>query len=262
MVLLEVLFVRHGLSCANVWSSLFKPTAMMYADPELTRYGIDLCVERKPALEAAIHAKFGDDRYAIGSSCMIRAQMTAYHQLASDKDKRIHILPHIAELGNTYSGTPLSSAQQAPILGSAIVAKLGTDARGDVSNTAKSNWSLFLDWANHLGEHTEPFFTRVEHDGEPVYRAVLFTHSHFLEHALGIFPQNNDVIYAKIDTASKAILTRTPMTSFPRITDPRGRSLDGCRFQTSYQTVTGTPKRSRKAGGRRNYARKSHKHRK
>ena len=251
MVVLDVLFVRHGLSCANVWSSLFKPTAMMYADPELTRYGIDLCVERKPALEAAIRAKFGDEHYSIGSSCMIRAQMTAYHQLASDKSKPIHILPHIAELGNTYSGTPLPATQQAPILGPAIVAKLGTDVRGDVSNKAKSNWPLFLDWVNGLGEEISSFFTPVDHEGERVYRAVLFSHSHFLEKVFGIFPQNNDVIHAKVDTASKAILSATPMTSFPRITDPRGQSLDGCRFQTSYQTVTGTPKRSRKVGGRR-----------
>jgi hypothetical protein len=244
MVLLEILFVRHGLSCANVWSSRFKPTAMLYPDPELTHYGIDLCVERKPVLEDVIRVRFGDDQYSIGSSCMIRAQMTAYYQLASDKSKPIHILPHIAETGSSYAGTPLSPDKQAPLLGPEILAKLGVDARGDVSHAAKSNWPLFLEWVNRLGAAgMSPFFTPVVKDGTTVYRAVIFTHSRFLEKIFGTFPQNNDVLFARIDAESGTILEYAPMTSFPRLTDARGQSLEGCRFQTSYQTMTGTPVR-------------------
>jgi hypothetical protein len=232
MVRLEILFVRHGLSCANAWGHRSKLLELLYPDPELTRYGIRRSIEKGASLKTFADRFFPDGRYAIGASCMIRAQQTAYHMLAHRAKKPIHVLPHIGERMPAICNVPLAPEQQRPILGAEVAAALGADARGDVGYTARADWDQFLTWAHALPVDS-PFFSRaINVRGEPVMRAVLVTHSLYLQHVFHEMLNNNDVLYAKIDTATKTILEQRRLTDFNDLTDEK-TEVEGCRFPTA-----------------------------
>jgi broad specificity phosphatase PhoE len=237
MVLLEILFVRHGLSCANAWARTSKAFEAMYPDPELTTYGITRSVEKGPVLAALVDELFPDGRYSLGASCMIRAQQTAYYMLARATGKPIHILPHIGELSPGSCNFPLGPAEQREILGPEIVAHLGTDARGDVGWYGRADLDKFLAWAH---DAPEPFFTPATNAaGEAVHRAVIVTHSLFLNHVFKHMLNNNDVLFAKIDTGSKSILEQRRLTTMDDLPEAEDVKVDGCRI-ASAGTLTGT----------------------
>jgi len=232
MVRLEILFVRHGLSCANAWGHRSKLLELLYPDPELTRYGIRRSIEKGANLKVFADRFFPDERYTIGASCMIRAQQTAYHMLAQRTRKPIHVLPHIGERMPAICNVPLTREEQRPILGDDVATALGVDARGDVGYTARANWDQFLTWADTLPIDS-PFFTRaVTVHREPVLRAVIVTHSLYLQHVFQEMLNNNDVLYAKIDTATKTILEQRRLTDFNDLTDEK-TEVEGCRFPTT-----------------------------
>ena len=231
MVRLEILFVRHGLSCANAWGHRSKLLELLYPDPELTRYGIRRSIEKGTNLNVFADRFFPDGRYAIGASCMIRAQQTAYHMLAQRTKKPIHVIPHIGERMPAICNVPLPPEEQRSILGADVAAALGVDARGDVGYTARADWDKFLTWADTLPIDS-PFFTRaVTVHREPVLRAVIVTHSLYLQHVFHEMLNNNDVLYAKIDTSTKTILEQRRLTDFNDLTDEK-TEVEGCRYPT------------------------------
>lgn len=231
MVRLEVLFVRHGLSCANAWGHRSKVLEVLYPDPELTRYGIRRSIEKGGILKTFADRFFPDGRYSIGASCMIRAQQTAYHMLAHRVKKPIHILPHIGERMPALCNVPLTPEAQRPILGVDVAAALGVDARGDVGYSGRADWDRFLTWADTLSIDS-PFFTHaINPRGEAVLRAVIVTHSLYLQHVFHEMLNNNDVLYAKIDTTTKRILEQRRLTDFNDLMDEK-TEVEGCRFPT------------------------------
>lgn len=229
MVLLELLLVRHGVSCANAWGYTSKALELLYPDPELTRYGIRRSIEKGTILQTYVDRLFPDKKYSIGASCMIRAQQTAYYMLAKDARKPIHILPHIGERMPALCNVPLSTEEQRPLLGADVVAAVGVDARGDVGISGRADWTQFLQWVHTEGS---PCFTRTTNvRGEVVLRAVLVTHSLFLQHVFHEFLNNNDLLYAKVDTTTHAILEQRRLTDFRDLTDEK-TEVEGCRYPT------------------------------
>jgi broad specificity phosphatase PhoE len=237
MVLLEILFVRHGLSCANAWGRKGGKTYQsVYSDPELTTQGIQRSVETGPLLTEQIAKYFPDGRYSLGASCMIRAQQTAYYMLGRATGRPIHILPHIGEFNDKrfppgYCNFPVSLAEQREILGPEIAAQLGADARGDVSEAALSDWPRFLMWASTAGE---PFFTTTTNAaGETVKRAVIVSHSLLFRRIFDHMVNNNDIIFARIRTdafgADHHIITNERLTDIPLPKEIEG-DVAGCRF--------------------------------
>jgi len=236
MVLLEILFVRHGLSCANALKIKDRVSSGFYRDPELTTYGKERSEQLTDRFTAYVNRIFPNNAYSIGASTMIRAQQTAYYMLAKNTDKKIHILPHIGETGLTPANIPLKAEKQKTIMSSGLVRKLGEDARGDTKYGIRSNWSKFIEWVNTLYEtqhHLAPFFTETMNaKGETVYRAVIVSHSNFLKSVFGP-PKliNNDMIFATINTETKEkrIQRYDPLIA---LDETRKQDTAGCLLET------------------------------
>lgn len=82
---------------------------------------------------------------------MMRAQMTAYYQLALHVKKPIHVFPHVCERGITLDNIPYDKAKQQLLLRQRdpkLVRYLdaGKDYRGLQTTSTKSDLALFLDW--------------------------------------------------------------------------------------------------------------------
>jgi len=134
MVLVELLLVRHGYSCANAWKKKQKALFWLYADPELTKEGIDLCEERRGVLESLLESHFPGHSYTVGTSSMIRTQQTAYHMLLKGTHHKTYtIFPHIAEVGFDVSNYPLPVERQRAILGPSVAGHLDKDLRGSTN---------------------------------------------------------------------------------------------------------------------------------
>lgn len=128
----DVIFVRHGVSCANMWKSKKSRRYTLYRDPELTQGGIkrslELGVDKDNANESikssnnnangrfknlgdAIQKYWGENKnYIICSSPLIRAFQTAYYMMGLNNEKnneksKIHIIPAVSEL-SSYITTP------------------------------------------------------------------------------------------------------------------------------------------------------------
>ena len=228
------MFVRHGYSCQNSWKTRDKAEGRegdnrlngYYPDPELTTEGIELCEARRKSLEGAIHAAFPDGSYKIGTSCLIRTQQTAYYMLLKDTDLKYSIFPHIAENADKVSNYPLPLPEQKEFF-PPISTHLHHDKRGSIESDTKSNWNMFLDWVASLGEKERNDFFYKTDDG--AYRAVIFTHYEFIEHALGekLKPANNDVFLVNIDTNKRETMKYKHLVKNAPVESDR---LAGCRI--------------------------------
>jgi hypothetical protein len=260
MVLLEIIFVRHGVSCANAWGYISGLLEQIYPDPELSPYGIDRSEEKKEFLKKDVDSFFPDEIYSIAASCMIRTQQTAYHMLAKSTKKPIHIFPHIGEKINVRCNIPLSPKEQASILESEIVEQIGIDVRGNVDKHHRSNFSQFLTWVHGLNEkELGTFFGVGDLKGTPVYRAVIFTHGLFLK---SIFSKkwfnNNDYAYVKIDTKTHSIMNYKRLTIFDDLSEKKAHTT-GCQYPTYCslaKCIFSRRKSSQKI--RRNYTRRNY----
>jgi len=190
----EIIFVRHGESCANAWQKEFlSGSQIIYGDPELTRRGIERCkVFRKP-LEVFIQEKWSAQPYIVGASALMRTQLTAFWQLArytaGHLQKPIHVFPHICEPGRSWDNIPFDSQKQKSIIKSReILEQLddGHDYRDQQTRETQSNMLLFLKF---LGTNPSVFSTGP--DG--VRRGVVFTHSHFLKKIFSL-PTNDNIM--------------------------------------------------------------------
>ena len=199
-MILDVVFVRHGLSCANVLAKIPFGGHFLYPDPELTKQGIFMCKSLSATLVKNVYTIWKDEPFSICASQMIRAQQTAFYMIASSLGAPINVLPHISENGITTDNYALPQADQIHIMSDIeppIVDLLlkGKDGRKKQSLFDKSNMKKFLEWVVD-----NPKYFSKGSDG--VFRAVIFTHSHFLKTTFGLKfnMKNNEAIHAKIDT--------------------------------------------------------------
>jgi broad specificity phosphatase PhoE len=257
--------VRHGYSCANAHQyrrALFP----FYSDPELTNNGIAKCIERKASLKTNIDRYFPGNTYKIGTSCMIRTQQTAYYMLMEGTDIKYSIFPHSSEEGRGYDNSPFPQEKQIEFLNRLnpdIRRHIEYDQRGITDVSHKSNWDMFLTWIHTMpdDERSKFFFKTTNEMGVPVYRAIVFTHGHFIKHNLHLEDvENNDIIFTRIDAANKKILLREKLTnfSFPR---ELKSDVSTCRIKSAFgliNPVVGTTRRrvKRKNRKQRTYKRK------
>jgi broad specificity phosphatase PhoE len=200
-MILDLIFVRHGQSCANVLSHIKVGIELFYPDPELTQAGIDTSKALSASLIKNVKKRWQDEPFSIGASRMIRAQETAFHMMASTLNMPINIIPHVGELGIVTSNYSIPVDEQIAFFKTkepAIIDLLlkGKDAREPQNMWDKSDMYKFLKWAP---EHPE--FFELGSDGH--YRAVIFTHSHFLLKAFNMtfVINNNDAMHSVIDTS-------------------------------------------------------------
>lgn len=205
-MILDIVFVRHALSCTNVWANKLYGTHLFYKDPELTLAGISTSKELSPLFIKKITDLWGEKPYSIGSSSMIRAQQTAYHMLASILEKPINIMAHICETGLSLDNQAYPVDKQRIILetkspGVGKLLSAGLDGRENHTIWDKSDFGKFLTWAV-----LNPEYFALGSDGR--YRAVIFTHSHFLMKAFNMdnLINNNNAIHTVIDTNNTATL--------------------------------------------------------
>lgn len=205
----DILFVRHGVSCANAWEKTGSP--LRYKDPELTDYGIQFSRDMRPNLEQKIRENFGDNPYEVGSSCMIRAQETAYFMLLEGTAKAMTILPHIGEESDRErkkpdfeDNIPFPEDIQRGHSKPKVLASIREDKRRsdgpflhDPSLTEFrayrfSFWKFML-WMLLQQENgtLDQYFPR---GADGVRRAVIFTHSYFMGTYFGIKPNNNGIL--------------------------------------------------------------------
>ena len=208
----DILFIRHGQSCANIWSKISKQKQISYKDPELTQSGIQSSIQIGKILQDTILTMWKNESFTVGSSQMIRTQQTAYFMIAKDTSIPIHIIPHISEKGITLDNWSLPKQKQYEILQQktpSIIPLLeaGMDARENQTIFEKSNWNLFISWAS---KHTE-FFAQ---GSDGIYRAVLFTHSKFLQSAFKLSSENK----IKNNNGIRVIINTDNPSSVPEYT--------------------------------------------
>jgi len=197
-MILDIIFIRHAQSCANIWKNKSKITQITYKDPEITEAGIKTSRRLSSILKLKVKNLWKNNPYTVGSSQMIRAQETAYYMTHK---KSINIIPHVGESGLSVDNFAFSKEKQREIISKRnpnIIKSLdnGSDFREVQTITGKSNWSKFLNWAIK-----NPKCFAKGSDG--VYRGIIFTHSHFLQNSFQSDKiKNNNGIHAVINTES------------------------------------------------------------
>lgn len=185
---IEIIFVRHGESCANILKEKnpLNLRRFSYQDPQLTERGVERSKLANTPLASFIQQVWGNNkRFMIGASAMMRAQMTAYYQLASFVKKPIHVFPHISEKGITLDNIPFERTKQQTLLRQRdprVVKYLnaGKDYRSQQTTSTKSDFYLFMKWVQNNLQLFRP-------TSQGSIRLVLFTHGLFIKY---IFPLN------------------------------------------------------------------------
>ena len=178
-MILDIIFIRHAQSCANIWKKVSKIKQITYKDPELTEAGIKTSIKLSPILLSKITKLWKNNPYTVGASQMIRTQETAYYMIGNNKP--INIIPHVGEAGVSYDNYSFPKDKQREYIkqrNPKILESLdkGIDSREKQTNSGKSNWPMFLKWAvNNLNSFGK--------GSDGIYRAVIFTHSHFLKNS-------------------------------------------------------------------------------
>ena len=241
-MILDIVFVRHGVSCANAWSRKSYGMHLLYPDPELTKDGVHTSKALSALLIKHIEQRWGSEQYSVGASRMIRAQETAYYMIASTFGLPINVMAHVGEAGLTRDNYSLPVADQVKILmgrnpGIVDLLLKGRDGREPQNMWDKANFGKFLIWAE---KHPE-YFVKGS-DGH--HRAVIFTHSHFLKHAfhMPMVLANNDAIHTVIDTSADVGLIRYENWPMNRLEEV-ALCPDGCKISVCDET--------RKKGGLR-----------
>jgi hypothetical protein len=219
----DLIFVRHGLSCANVvheekgrqFRGITKENTNdkldEIFDPQLTKSGIERSIKLSSILINKIKEIWKEEPYTIGTSYLMRTQQTAYYMLSKETNNKINIFPHIAEF-NYSKGTgefAFSREKQKEIYSKIepdILNKLGEDWRRDQTMLDKNDKLFFFNWLNN---NIDKF--KIGSDG--VYRLVIFTHGGYLgKYPNGLFKlwtvnklnpnllyMNNQIIHTKIN---------------------------------------------------------------
>lgn len=209
-MILDIIFVRHGLSCANVLSATRPTTQFFYQDPELSLEGIYNSQHFSEKLRDEIKRIWRDEDYLIASSQMIRAQETAFHMLAKPLNKDIHIFPHIGEIGITYDNYALPKKEQNPILtrrsiNKGILEKLPADKdhrEWPQTLQLKSDFPSFI-------HKMEDYFRGLN---KPEIKVVIFTHGRLLREITKLpHFSNNNATHVIYDLNTKVITNKPTM---------------------------------------------------
>jgi broad specificity phosphatase PhoE len=237
-MILDLIFIRHAQSCGNIWKSKSKLKQITYRDPEITEAGIKTSKHLSGILQRKIREAWLGQPYSVCSSQMIRAQETAYYMI----DGPIHIIPHIAEDGITLDNYSLSKDTQRKIIegrNPKILAALdkGIDSREKQTMKEKSNWDAFIKWA----EKNPGSFAK---GSDSIYRAVIFTHSHFLQNSLGLSKADK----VKNNNGFRIVITNGTISNTTRLdigTTYDNGEPDKCRI-SPYKVGTNTKKNVKK----------------
>jgi hypothetical protein len=198
-MILDIIFIRHAQSCANIWKTKSKIRQITYKDPEITEAGIETSKRLSSVLKLKIKHLWKNNPYTVGSSQMIRAQETAYYMTRA---KSINIIPHIGETGLSLDNFAFSKEKQREIISKRnpnVIRSLdkGCDFREAQTINEKSNWLKFLNWVIK----NPKCFAK---GSDNVYRGIVFTHSHFLQNSFKLSKsdkiKNNNGIHAIINT--------------------------------------------------------------
>ena len=261
---IEVIFVRHGVSCANEIQNKGRTRNkifhILYSDPELTRIGKQRSIQLGPILAQKIKDRWGQNPWTIGSSAMIRAQQTAYYMLAKDRNQTIFIMPHICEKGRGQDNTPMPVRDLYKV--EHIIQPMSTllhkpsNFETIQTTSNKSDFRKFQEWVKTEG------FRYFEKGPDDVYRSVIFTHSHFLKNIFPDIPNykdliaNNEAIFYRWDTDnSKSQTVRSRESDIEYIEygetgQAKKNSLytcpDECRKWTPCSRKTNSKSRTRK----------------
>lgn len=186
----------------------------MYRDPELSRVGLQRCVQRGPLFQALLK-KLGWKTYVLAASSLFRAQSTAYHMIATFRSpvrnqRTVHVFPHIAEKGLTLDNVPLSRQAQQDALRKLDPKTLqslrgGLDYRAHEGMMTKSDWHAFRSW---LGRKLPELVRLVPRTTGPL-RIVIVTHHHFVKHTFGISLENCGAILVKLRWHEDGTVTQT-----------------------------------------------------
>jgi broad specificity phosphatase PhoE len=237
-MILDLILIRHAQSCGNIWKTKSKFTQITYRDPEITEAGIKTSKRLSGILQRKIREAWKDEPYSVCSSQMIRTQETAYYMVG----RPINIIPHIAEDGITLDNYSLSKDAQRKIIGERnpnILASLdkGIDSREKQTMKDKSNWNTFLKWA----EKNPGSFGK---GSDNVYRAVIFTHSKFLQNSLGLSKADK----VKNNNGFRVVITNGTISNTTRL--DIGETIDNggpdkCKI-SPYKVGTNTKKNVKK----------------
>lgn len=241
-MILDLIFVRHGISCANLIQRAQYGFHLLYRDPELAKTGIDVSKAVSADFIKNVNKRWLKEPYTIGASRMIRAQQTAYHMIASTLNIPINIFAHVGEAGLSLDNYSVSVADQIKFYktsepGLIDLLLLGKDGREPQNLWDKANFDKFLEWAS-----ANPEYFALGSDGR--YRAIIFTHSHFLLNAFNMHTviNNNDAIHTIIDT-KKPLRRRFEYWIMNRVS-PDFSCPDGCRKSTCTNKKGGLRKRT------------------
>lgn len=217
----EIIFVRHAESCANAWGKKYYGTHILYPDPEITASGIKRSKQFYPILQEFIDEKWNNKKYTIAASAMLRAQQTAFHMIAKQKQLAIDIFPFVCEKNMTLDNIPLSKQKQVMYLQDTNPVLLkhlmeGDDYRNEQTSFNKSDFPSFKKWLEK-----NPHAVYADKDG--IHRLILFTHSHFLHETFrlphGKLITNNGFIFTRMTLATKSgsiePTTQTEEDEFP-----------------------------------------------
>jgi broad specificity phosphatase PhoE len=165
----------------------------------------------KDGLAAFINNHFGDENFAVWSSVLMRAQETAFYQLAGPANMPISVVPYVGEACNNVLGVPgmlgYCNENRPMARADQILAHTARNAgvrqrldrgldyrtpnidrsRGAAgANAAVSDSKKFLAWLTKGRLDTWAANGKVDKgQGEVEYNVVLFTHSNFMKGAFG-----------------------------------------------------------------------------
>ena len=227
-MILDIIFVRHGLSCANVLSATRPTTQFFYQDPELSLEGVYNSQRFSNKLINEIEKIWGSDKdYLIGSSQMIRAQETAFHMLAKPLNKDIHVFPHIGEIGITYDNHSLPKKDQNPILtrrsiNKGILEKLPADKD-------YREWPQTLQFKSHFPSFIEKMEKHFRDLKKPTLKLVIFTHGRLLREITKLPHFSNNNATRVIYDLDEKVITNKPTMIEINNKKPTYECPDECR---------------------------------
>lgn len=241
----RILFMRHGESCANLWTSakfLGRLRKTQYKDPELTRRGQELAAQKGRAV-AERYAAAGV-RPIICSSQLFRAIQTAD---AIPIPGKIFVLPFIQESGAGLDNEAFQPAERAHY--PELRAKLACLAHGEpdyqfferATRGAEPNVSAFLRW---IQCNVKNLSTAAGQPAGNTVDLVVVTHSNFLKSLqsfLTRLPGRSRMPIHKfnnLDTMEVELNVRLDKTSLIRVgglerfvpAPEVGAAPDNCRF--------------------------------
>ena len=247
---LEIIFVRHGISCGNVTHDhrgkkhRYNLDSNKVYDPELTNNGVKRSERIAPLFIKRVKDLFKDENYIIGASWLIRTHQTAYYMISKNTNKRINIMPHIAETGYGSGEIARSKDRQIEIYkskGSKITDLFDNDWRDEQIILNKDNKIYFFNWINN---NLDKLKDAKGTDGK--YRLIIFSHGNWIKETLNVttlgngwHPDNNNMFHTilndkydintKIEYSDKNLENTFNHENFEPTTDEMFTCPDECR---------------------------------